>query len=107
MTSFASLFNLPMLVIGTAGLILLVILSGRRRETRGQYFWAGSGLIVVLMFVGWAILSTVLRVLTYSGGTIEEIYFREAIVDVVAYAVIFCIMLVIEKYRGVTKVSGP
>lgn len=99
MTSFASLVNLPMLLIGTVGLILLVILLGRRREIRGPYYWAGSGLIVVLLFVGWGILSTVLRALTYSGGTIEYIYFQEAIVDVVAYAVTFCLALIIEKYR--------
>ena len=61
----------------------------------------------MLMFLVWAILSTVLRVLTYSGGTIEEIYFREAIAHVVAYAVIFCLALLIEKYRGATQVSGP
>ena len=103
MTSFASLVNLPMLLIGAAGLILLVILAGRRGESRGPNYWAGSGLIVILLFVGWAILSSVLRALTYSGGTIEEIYFQEAIMDIIAYAVIFCLGLLIERYRATTQ----
>jgi len=96
-----------MLVIGTAGLILLAILLGRRREIRGPYYWTGSGLIVILLFVGWGILSTVLRALTYSGGTIEYIYFKESIVDVVAYAATFCLALLIEKYRDAIHFRGP
>ena len=99
MTSFASLVNLPMLVIGTTGLILLIIQAGRRRESRGPYYWAGSGLIVILLFVGWGILSTYLRFLFYVGGTIEEIIFRDAIADIVAYALTVFFALLIEKYR--------
>jgi len=89
-----------MLLIGAVGLILLVILLGRRRKIRGLYYWTGSGIIVVLLFVGWGILSSVLRAFTYSGGTIEYIYFQESIVDVVAYAMTFCIAVIIEKYRS-------
>lgn len=99
MTSFASLVNLPMLVIGIAGLILLAILAGRRRETLGPNYWAGSGLIIILLFVGWGILSTFLRLVFYVGGTIEEIIFRDAIADIVAYALIVILALLIEKYR--------
>lgn len=102
MTSFASLVNLPMLVIGTAGLILLIILAGLRRKSRGPYYWAGSGLIVILLFVGWGFLSSYFRYLFYVGGSIEDIIFRDAMADIVAYAVTVCLVLLIEKYRGAT-----
>jgi hypothetical protein len=91
-----------MLVIGTAGLILLLILSGRRRKTSNPYYWAVSGFIVILLFVLWGLFSTYFRFLFYEGGTIDEIYFRDAMADIVAYAVIVCLALIIEQRRGVT-----
>ena len=99
MTSYPPLFNLPVLLIGVAGLIILALISGIRRDKREPYFWLGSGVIVLVLVIGWLPLSTYVRILVYTGGSIEVIYLKSAIADVIALVVIVCILFLIEKYR--------
>ncbi len=101
-TSFASLLNLPILLMGTIGFILLVVLLNQPRRTREPHYWAMNGLSVVVLFMGWIVISTLLRFFTYVGGTIEEIYFREALADAVAYALIVGFAFAFDKRRSST-----
>jgi hypothetical protein len=106
MTSFASLLNIPMLIMGLIGYILLVVLLEQQKELKGPNYWRWNSFTVLFLFGMWGVLSTLIRFLIYTGGTIEEIYFKDAIADVVAYAITIGFAYARDK-KEVPKIQQP
>ena len=102
MTIFASIQNLPILLMGIIGLMLLVYLLEQRRNTRGVFFSIWNIGAVILLLVQWGIFSTLLQLLlslTLPWGFIEKLNFRDAIVDVVAYVLTLCVAVILNQRR--------
>jgi hypothetical protein len=102
MTIFASIQNLPILLMGIIGLMLLVFLLEQRRNPRESFLSIWNVGAVVLLLVLWGIFSTLLQLLrsfVIPWGSIEELNFRDAMVDVVAYALTLFVAIVLDERR--------
>lgn len=105
MTSYGPLFNLPMLIIGAIGLVIILLLIRFQDDEFNDNLWP-------LGFIGglvlWQIVAIVLRRLTYSGGTIEQIAMQETIADIVAYACVvgFFVVIGIALIRDLRRMSS-
>jgi hypothetical protein len=102
MTIFASIQNLPILMMGIIGLLFLVALLEQRRNTRASIFSAWNVGAVILLLVLWGIFSTLSRLLlsfALPWGFIEELNFRDGTVDVAAYVLTLVVALILDHRR--------
>ena len=105
MTSYGPLFNLPMLIIGAIGLVILLLLIRFQDDEFNDNMWPMAFIASLAM---WQVLALILRFLTYSGGTIEQIAMQETIADIVAYSlvVVFVVSMGIALIRDLKRRSN-
>lgn len=99
MTSYGVFIDYTFVLLATVIMIYLVVMFGYRRGMRGIRYWTLAVLEVTFAFILWQILFFVLRILAYTGGTIEEIFLKDAISNIVAYLIALGLLLYVEKQR--------
>ncbi|MGY5856468.1 MAG: hypothetical protein RTS72_07685 [Candidatus Thorarchaeota archaeon] len=97
MTTIGVFISWTFVAVATGVLICLVIFYGHRRGERGFRSWALRLSEIFIAFIAWQILFVILILVTYTGGSAEEIFFKDAVCNIAAYLVVIVILIFLEN----------
>jgi len=97
LTTIGVFISWTFVAVATVVMICLVMFYGYRRGERGLRSWALILGEIFVAFTAWQILFVVFRFCVYTGGSAEQIFFKDSVSNVAAFLVVFAILIFFEN----------